>query len=40
MMKEEDPLWNVKDSFIWGTNEHMQRKVEKGKLFPVYLENY
>lgn len=40
MMKEEDPLWNWKVSFIWDINEHMQRKVEKGKLFPVYLANY
>ena len=23
MLKEEDALWNVKDSFIWGTSEQM-----------------
>lgn len=33
MMKEEDTLWSVKDSFIWGTSEYMQRKVEGGNIF-------
>ena len=39
MKKEENTLWNIKDSFIRGTSEHIQRKVEKGNLFLIYLEN-